>query len=203
MHMQQISVQLPLAHQIGLELDLHTRFNIQVDDVYPATRADEKTLIFVISPEQQGIFEQLVTFFEQQKTAGIISAVGIIPWQEKEDEDSEELSEQVTHCHWCSSVITKHEVESNDGLCNACDSSYEHQLHERERREEYRAEVVGYAQVMGRFLDAEELTFFACTIPFRDAWTGVDFVTITRNAWEDPTSVFYHAPCEVCRRVHW
>ena len=82
------------------------------------------------------------------------------------------------------------------------EDEWERLNYERERREAHREEIVGYARAIGKASNAEKLTFFACTIPFRDACAGVDFVTITRGEWEDPTSAFYHASCEACRRVH-
>ena len=71
----QIAVQLPKAQQTGLDLDLRTRFGIQVSDVFPATPADETILTFVLKPDQAEMGEQPLAHLERQKTAGIVRAV--------------------------------------------------------------------------------------------------------------------------------
>lgn len=89
MQPNRIAVQLPKAQQTGLELDLHTRFGIQVNDVFPATRADETILTFVLNSDQVELGQQLIAHLEQQKTAGIVQVVEVIPWEEHEDDEED------------------------------------------------------------------------------------------------------------------
>jgi hypothetical protein len=91
-----ILVQVTEAQQLGLELEMHTLFGLQVDDARPTSQPGEVWLIYEVEAESPEQFARIVALLEGRKAAGAIvdvavSASGEDEWNSPVQPDPVEL----------------------------------------------------------------------------------------------------------------